>query len=530
MLNGEWVKRSKIPGQAYLLNEVDPLPQAIKYAKACGFSLIHIGDVFESWGHFGLETERFPNGAEDIRKATDAAHREGITVGVHTLTMFTTVNDAYVTPVPSDSLRKNGSSVLTKKIDEEDAIIFIEDPEYFRNPDQTHTVKIGKELVNYRKISDDEPWRLIDCERGVFGTYVSSHETGTVIDKLMNDSYRGFYPDIRLQDAYAKRLADVCNETGIDLMDFDGMAGQNGIYGDVHFFDLWYKNLDRYRMTCGSGTWHYYWHFYSYMNWGEPWYKALRESQVNYRIENQRYFERNLMPGMLGWFTLNPEFRSEEVEWIQARSAGFNAGYLLRVDHSIEKNGFKDQLFEVVREWQKAREMDAFSPEQKERLKNPKNEFHLEKLGENSWNLYPVNLLRGFQHKFRQVQTGEPVASNYIVNNPFKEQRIQFYISVDAAEGNRTSTVSNIELIFNNYQTLDINESLRAGDRVYCDGERIYLCDNTWNKKKVLETNNLPIFENGDNQVSITSAFSKDSPLHLEIEFKSIGEAERVGE
>ena len=125
-------------------------------------------------------------------------------------------------------------------------------------------------------------------------TKADSHKSSDIIDKLTNDSYSGFYPDIKLQDTYAKRLAQVCNETGVDLMDFDGYGGESptghGTYGAARFIDVWYRNLDRYRLTCGAGTFHYYWHIYAFMNWGEPWYNALRESQVNYRIENQRLF------------------------------------------------------------------------------------------------------------------------------------------------------------------------------------------------------------------------------------------------
>lgn len=36
------------------------------------------------------------------------------------------------------------------------------------------------------------------------------------------------------------------------------------------------------------------------------------------------------------------------------------------------QNGFRDQLFEAVREWQKARHTKAFSPDQIERLKDSK--------------------------------------------------------------------------------------------------------------------------------------------------------------
>ncbi len=531
MLDGIWIKRSAIPGEAYLLNEGDPV-KSIKYATECGFKLIHIGDIFRTWGHFNYSRKRFPGGLPEIRSAVETARKAGLSLGVHTLTMFTGKDDAYVTPVPSDSLCKTGSSTLARDAGPGDDIIYIHDPVYFKYEGNTHTTKIGKELVNYRKVSEDAPWRLIDCQRGQYGTRPVSHKAGDIIDKLTNDSYSGFYPDIHLQDIYAKRLAEVCNETGVDLMDFDGFGGESptghGTYGAARFADAWYKNIDRYRLVCGAGTFHYYWHIYAFMNWGEPWYNSLRESQVNYRIENQRYFDRNLMPGMLGWFTLNPEYRPEEVEWIQARSAAFNAGYLLRIDENIEKNGYRDQLFEEIREWQKARKSHAFSEEQKDRMKDPKNEFHLEKTGNDSWNLYPVKLTQGFEHKYRDVQTGEPVSSSFIVNNPYEEQPLQFYISAASTENDPSSTVTHIQFKINNYRTLDMNVSLRSGDRIICDGNKVYLCDKTWNKIMVISDDKIPMLGNGNAGIVVTSEFTGASSPKLSIEFKTVGKPERV--
>ena len=140
------------------------------------------------------------------------------------------------------------------------------------------------------------------------------------------------------------------------------------------------------------------------MNWGEPWYSALRKSQINYLIENQRYFERNLMPGMLGWFNLETEYRPDEIEWIHARSAAFNAGYLLRVDETIEKNGFKNDLFSAIKEWQKARTTGAFTTAQREKFKDPATEFHLVKRSENSWTLIPVSLQSGLDTNFARFK------------------------------------------------------------------------------------------------------------------------------
>ena len=159
MLDGVWIKRSEFPGEAYLLNEGDPV-KSLKYAKECGFRLVHIGDIFKTWGHFDYSSERFKGGLKDIRAAVDEARKDGISMGVHTLTMFTQKNDAYITPVPSDSLCKTGSSVLSKETGKTDQEIFVQEPDYFRYAGLTHTVKIGKELINYRKVSDNEP---CDC-------------------------------------------------------------------------------------------------------------------------------------------------------------------------------------------------------------------------------------------------------------------------------------------------------------------------------------------------------------------------------
>ena len=195
-----------------------------------------------------------------------------------------------------------------------------------------------------------------------------------------------------------------------------------------------------------------------------------------------------------------------------------------------EKNGYKDQLFEAIREWQKARRVNAFTSEQKERMKNPKNEFHLEKRGENSWGLFPVKLSRGYQHKFRDVQIGEPVASKFAVNNPYHEQPLQFYITVQAVDNDLSATVSHIQFKINNYQTIELNAPLKAGDRVCCDGQKVYLCDNTWNRVSVISTDKVPVCENGNVEILVTSEFSGSKSPNLGIEFKSVGKPEKVGE
>lgn len=529
-INGVWIKRLPL-NKAYMLYEGGSLDNALNYADSCAFDLIHIGDVFKSWGHFDLHTSRFPDGAPQIKAFTDQARQRGKEIGVHTLTMFTSQHDPYVSPVPSDSLCIAGSSQLTRDISATDTEIEIESPEFFRNPDLTHTVKIGKELIQYREVSAEAPYKLMNCTRGQFGTRPAAHAADAQVDKLVNNSYSGFFPDYRLKDRYADRLSTVCDETGIGLMDFDGYYGGSpdghGVYGAARFIDRWYRGLDRYVLTCGSQTFHYFWHIYSFMNWGEPWYDNLRQSQVNYRTDNQRYFERNLMPGMLGWFKLEPTYRPEDIEWIQARSAAFNAGYLLRVDEGIEQNGFKSTLFSAIREWQQLRKLGLFTPEQREQMKDPNHEYHLEKNGDNSWQLYDVTLDGNHVHKFRSVQTGEPLLSKFTFQNPYETQAVQFYATILPGEKG-TGEIRNLRIDVAGAASIEIPTTLKAGDKIYSDGRAVYVCDGCWKPRAQYPLPATSLWSKGDNAVTVQCDFSSATAPVIELEFKALGNPQTI--
>lgn len=531
MIEGVWLKRWEKQDRAYMLYDGANMDNAFNYADSCGFELIHIGDFFRSWGHFDLQTSRFPQGAADIHALNEKARTRGKRMGVHTLTMFTQSHDPYVTPVPSDSLAKIGSSVITKDLSPTDTEIEIADPMFFKFTDLTRTVKIGKELIAYREVSKEAPYRLLDCTRGQFGTVVSTHKAGDKIDKLQNDSYNGFYVDLNMTSVYAKRLSDIVNQTTIGLMDFDGFNGDwqtgHGPYGAARFVHDWFFNLKEYPLTCGSSVSHYFWHVYTYMNWGEPWYNDLRNSQVNYRLENQRYFKRNLMPGMLGWFKLETTYRPEDIEWIQARSAGYDAGYLLRVDEGIEANGFKSQLFSAIREWQKARNTEAFNPEQIARLQNPKSEFHLERVSDDQWTLYDVTLKKGNEHKFRAVQTGEPLLSKLSFENPYEEQPVQFFIYVKPGE-DKQGTIKDLTLEIGGYEPIVVKGDVKAGDKIYCDANKVYVCDTFWKPFQTIELAKVPKWVAGNNQVTARGEFSSDKAPYFEVEFKALGNAQVV--
>ncbi len=537
-VDGEWIKRSSRQGEAYMSFPVSVhnADKAMEYAKRFGFRMIHIGDIFESWGHFGLETSRFPNGVEDIRKVVRRFREEDIILGPHTLTMFTHRHDPYVSPVPSDSLLISGRSRITNAIGEDDDVIYVEDPEPFIDPDRTHTVKIGKELINYAQLSDDEPWRLLGCQRGVYNTRVSSHAEGTYIDKLVNNDYSGFYPDINLQDEYADRFAEICNLTGMEHLDFDGYGA--GYYGANKFIQRLYDQLDEKNVIiCGAGPGHYYWHLYTQMNWGEPWYDNIRESMIDYRLENVRYFNRNLTKGMLGWFMIQRTYRPEENQFIQALSAGWDAGYLLYLSESdLEQNAFKDQHFQIVRDWQDARNARVFNERQLEEMRDRYKTFHLERLGEKEWKWYPVAF--SFKNEIRDVGRGE-VKKEFIFNNPHDEQPAELYIralsETIVIEGlwgrhqrqvNRDAQFKDITVTINGH-VIEVPFAIRFQENLHLTGNTLSFHDAGWHRLQGVPVE-VPVFRKGENIITVTGTFVGDNGPVINCEFKAMGPPETV--
>ena len=223
---------------------------------------------------------------------------------------------------------------------------------------------IGNEIIRYGSVSETGPWKLLDCQRGAFGTKAVAHHQADTIGKLMDHAYKVFLTNSALQEEMSKTIARLFNETGLMQISFDGLEGcwssGMGQYARQLFTKTWYDNLKPELqgkvINDASNPGHYFWHIYTRMNWGEPWYAGFRESQLQLRLKNQQFFRRNLMPSMLGWFSLRPETSSEDIEWMLALGAGYNAGFGLSTSiESLQKNGKKDEILGLIKLWETAR-------------------------------------------------------------------------------------------------------------------------------------------------------------------------------
>ncbi len=536
MIDGEWVKTSKDAAAAYLITSFteDNVEQAIELTKKAGLKyLYHYGKTFESWGHFDLFEGEFPNGMEGLKECVEKAEAQGVKIGTHCLSNFITTNDPYVTPIPDQRLAKVGSSTITQDIDAKATEIPIQSPDYFNQMKNNNlkTVMIGEELIRYGSVSEAAPWKLLDCQRGAFSTNASAHPSGTTISKLLDHGYKVFLTNADLTIEMSETLANLYNKTGLRQISFDGLEGNRstglGTYGESLMPYTWYNalsdDLKEHLIIDASRTTHFFWHIYSRMNWGEPWYAGFRESQTEYRFNNQAYFKRNFMPGMLGWFQMTAETSLEDMEWLLARSAGYDAGYALVADNeSVAKNGNSDKILELIGDWEKLRISNSFTEAQKELMRDNSKEFSIERTGTDEWYWQELKA-EIFTHENKVRQPGEPLYSTLNFDNTGEKQPFVFTLTANQGD------VSDITLEINNYKKIQLPVTIKDGQILkYASGNRLILYDASWQVIKELEMDASGFEINaGDNVLTVDCRFEnavKEANLKLEIKSKVKGE------
>lgn len=537
MINGQWAKQSPERGRSYLIASFSEsnVDEVLAHVKRANLMSLYHGGPFESWGHYQPSRKYFPGGMAGLKDCVAKASALGIRLGAHTLSNFIQPQDSYVTPVPDPRLVRTGSSPLTEPVDAMTTTLVVASPEYFTNRvgNELQTVMIDQELVRYRSVSEGPPWRLLDCQRGAYGTQAAAHAAGAEAGKLMDHAYKVFFPNIELQREIARNLARVFNESGLSHMDFDGhegcLAPGEGTYGNELFAKEFHDHLDH---TVVNGTSpplsHFYWHFNSYCNWGEPWYGGFRDSMQEYRINNQAFCERNYIPKMLGWYLLTPNTCLSDMEWMLARAAGFDAGFALATSpESLRRNPETGRILDAIREWELARRSGAFSPGQRNRLRNPKAEFHLEPRTGGGWDLFPFTESAEFAHEQRELQPGEPTGVTWDWVNPDAAQPVQFTLRAVGKGG----SLGRVRIEIDRSAVVELPVEIQAGQSLLVEADgiaRIYDAKGSHVKSQPIG-GKLPELRKGRNEVRFDCGFDGDTPPRAVIKFKTRGQAERAG-
>ncbi|MCX7597247.1 MAG: hypothetical protein N2512_00040, partial [Armatimonadetes bacterium] len=324
-------------------------------------------------------------------------------------------------------------------------------------------------------------------------------------------------------------------------------------------------------ISDASNLLHYLWHIHTRMNWGEPWGFALREGMPEVRFRNQDYFDRNLFPHMLGWFEFRPvsgelEATSlDEIEWMLSKAAGFDAGFaIIAQPENFRINGHGKAVIAAIREWERARRAGAFSMAQRERLKAPDTDWHLEPAGKGKWRLWPVVFSKKLVWESRRAEgTGQGAgretghagaggqgvaaeagraggaeeggvaqagaagaAARWQVENKYHAQPLRFVLRCVPGEGlgaveDPSFAVGGREVVF--------RVRLEPGQYLVCEGEpQATVCDANWNPlREVAAEGELPRLSTGQNAV-VFSAGAGSASARAQVRFKTLGSPETL--
>lgn len=535
IIDGKWARMNREISRAYLIIDFNEknIEEILDFAERGGFMSVYHGGPFKSWGHYELRNDQFPNGTEGMKAIVKAAEKRGIRIGVHTLTNFINTSDPYITPVPDPRLARTGSSVLVKDIDADQTQIEIASPEYFNNnkANWMRTVMIGGELIRYGRVSDAPPWKLLDCQRGAWRTKASSHKANEDIGKLMDHPYQTFFPNFEMQHEIAIRLATFMNETGVSHLDFDGFEGcwasGQGTFAKEVFAKTFYDHLEKPVIVGTSQISPYFWRINTNTNWGEPWYGSFRGSMAEYRFNNQALYDRNFMPNMMGWFSFTSQTTVADIEWLMARNAGFDAGFALTANLGTLRNHPQcGDILDTIHTWETLRLANAFTKEQRQRMRNPDNACHLTRDDQGAYLLHASTTSRMFEHERIIRQPGEPTSSHWEYDSSKVEQPLQFTITATGKSG----AISDVVIEFDRFIRFEADVTIQHGQTLVCDGTMtLRILDANGQTAKTMELDGPPpVIPAGKHEVAFSCTFEGDTPPVANVQFKSRAAVETI--
>ena len=568
MLDGVWSKVSPTARLSFLVVSFgeNTLEEACDFADRCGVKYVYHPGPFECHGHFKLNRAEFPDGDLSMQRCVQKAAARGIRLGLHTLSAFISPYDSYVTPVPDPRLARVGSSTLAAAVDASATEIRLLDPKPFKwQFDKTlgdafgqhlNTAMLGQELIRYKAVSGKAPWTLLGCQRGAWSTKASPHAASGDIGRL-NDNYEHFFPTVEhgMLDEMTTRMAELFLKTGLRQTSFDGLSVPSG-YGDdseyarARFMKQCYDRWDARGLEvisdCG-GLWHYIWHMQNRENWGEPWGKPMREGTRDFG--NQAFFERNLLPHMIGWFELRTAVAAppsllgsaataavgaeleastlDDFEWMLAKAAGYDAGFALVGQlGNLHGNGQTSAILTAVKQWEALRLAHRFSDLQRQTLRSA-DEFHLESIEGGRWLLRPVD----FSPRHRLVLAGGQAAEEkWEVANRFAQQPLRFVLRVAAGAGGSVKTRAVNPSFQMGGRRFTFPIELKPQQYLVCRGQRTAtVYDANWNSLATVQADVAPSqLAAGKSTVTFSCRSLGQEPLRLEMKFETRGPSEAV--
>ena len=395
----------------HVAGKADPenIDKHIEWAKKGGFKFMtfntsNFNKDVGSWGLHGDYdwSDKFPNGAEDLKKMLAKVKAAGIRPGLHFLHTHIGLKSRYVTPVADPRLNKTRRFTLAKPVpatgDVAELTVF-EPTEGTTMFPACRVLQFGGELFSYESYTKEQPYRFLGVKRGAWNTKAAAHERGQVGGILDVSEYgtpMSCYVDQNtdLQEEVADKIAAIY-DCGFEYAYFDGSEGVNppcNFHVSNAQYRMW-KKFGKKPLFCeGAAKSHFDWHILSGANafdcFGPD---VFKKNIVRFPVAQAPLSWQDMTRVNFGWWRY---FAKGKKDWWGKVSDGtqpdhwqFACSQCLAWDCPATVNVSIDQVegdrekaekcFEVMRLWEEARCRKLLSKEQKEMLKDTSKEYHL---------------------------------------------------------------------------------------------------------------------------------------------------------
>ncbi|MGD9498460.1 MAG: hypothetical protein AB7Y46_19355 [Armatimonadota bacterium] len=396
MLDGQWARFSDMARASYLFatgtTEAD-IDTLIEYAKLGGFGTIIIlkNDWLATHGHYDINTERYPDGLDSVKRFVDKVHAAGLTAGVHLFGPSISPNDPYVTPVPHDGLAYAPCPPLAEGIDETATTITVAAQPELLPPAAPRSrafpgyyLRIGDEIIQYAGEEVGPPFRYVGCTRGALGSTAAAHPAGAQVRAMLNQW--GFFlvdPDSELAEEVTDNFAAVANYCGFDMIYFDASDGTMGPALDGWYYLNrmhlgYYSKLDHdvlYQTSTGTGS-------------NILWHIIPRSASADGHGDIKGYLDqrwpgilgqaRNFTRSDIGWYYMFSNVRPDQIEYVRAKALSIGASISIECSRaSLEALPQARRTFEMLARYERCRLAGSLPADVLTAMQEPGHDFRL---------------------------------------------------------------------------------------------------------------------------------------------------------
>lgn len=431
------------------------LPAMLSFCHQGGFETLVVKTPFSTCGHYEWDRTFAPEGDLSVRRMVRAAAEEGVSLGLLVQEDVISLNDAFFGPKYFHQYQHTEPLALFDALTAEDEDIPLRRHASFKTPSTLNLLLIDDELVSFATMEFAGDLVLLHhCSRGLYGTSKTSHGLDAKVYRVWDTPDRNVIPDGDLRQQVRQQLADRLAAAEVSLVLPHGAPGQ--------------ELLDKSIRVRKVETW------------------------VNEGVANNT----------LGWLMVHPADKKRaattmsELEWALSKSAAFHASYGLLADtKTMSAHGRYPEMLETMRQWNLLTQRNAFSPTQKELMKDPYLDWHLERHTDSLYQLYSCNFSRRYKCNLHVIDTGL-VQSETWQWNVEEEGGFGLWLQVDGS-------VEVVNPMVNTTKGLVMFPcTLKPGLQLeYLFGEDARVMDANLNVIEVVPIEGLPELAKGDNEV-----------------------------